>query len=1231
MRSHHLALSLLFTLFVGFSSLTAAPIAWGPATDVASVTEVLNTGTTVEAINASHSGVTNTLFLNGVSFVSNVDLLSSDNASDLFNGDTGNADYNQFLGNFDFGGGTDLVSLTVADGLLINGNDYQIQVWYVDTTKTRTTPIGDGESPNNTVDVASSPNGQFAIGTFTADGTSQTLTLETPNFSNAHITGYQIRDLGSGTSPGIITWGPATDVSADSDISLNGDLAIAVNAAAGSVTSNPTVNGVEFSSTDTLLDNSATVDVFDGSISAGYDALLSSVDFGSGSSPTLALGGGLLIPGGTYEIQVWFADTRNTRVMRFTDNQGGSFIDLGNGVAQYAIGTFTAINSNQSLQLLPQGFNTAHINAYQIRTLSLGPGLVGFFPQATSMGNETFEVTLNFNKDVTGLLESELVVSQGTLVNGSLSGSGATYSFSVTSTNPSGFTVSLPADSVEDNENNKNSLIARVFTPSDIISGPTPTLFQTHSIVSDPYLVTVHFDQAISGLSLSDFAITNGTLSNFVDHTLLHSDNIANYSLTVTPTAEGTVTLTLPHSSVISNSNGVGNISSNTLVADYQLSPRAEINGSTVSSSREFEVFFSFTPYITGFDSSDIVVTNGSVVSFEMQGRREYADRFYKATIQAQTPGQVTVFVPAGSATNRDHPSNSNIASNVFTTTVSDHFGENWVIDSASEWTTNSASSSDLTLSDGFAEPSGSATGIYSSVIHRFSRPQSPDRLTLTQTPVWSADRWTEAGNISPSGAGDAPIFLPIGNDDYYFFAANSGSYHTWHSTDMANWTRLDQFTNDGVGRATSAEYKDGTFYLLVDTPNDHTPSMYTDTDLNNGQPGINHGIVIPFGNSGGDSALFLDNADDLFHVISEDHSPILARNHSWDSPLAQHVTSTDGINGFIPQEHLPPFDIRTESTGTFGTYIHPHVSGTPISNPRPYEIHIGEQKALGDWSLMKVGDRYYTFSDFEHDDGSGFINIGISVGNSLYDSFELVANIGDGHPDPTSGFAEGQFYIITQRSTDYISSGPWVDGVEARAGVDANNDGSIDQWTNWQTLTESYDHTPGYSRVTTVTPAEIDMSSLPSGYGFQFELKLDDNVVPGSTPIMDRVEMSFNPSNFQIWSNAEGIPTTANGDHNSNAIPNLIEFILGQSSLPERLPDGSMTIITKKDALDDDYSISLEFSDTLLPDSWQTATLTTIGVKILSTTTLPNGDEQATYEIIAPNETQVFWRIAVR
>ncbi len=128
---------------------------------------------------------------------------------------------------------------------------------------------------------------------------------------------------------------------------------------------------------------------------------------------------------------------------------------------------------------------------------------------------------------------------------------------------------------------------------------------------------------------------------------------------------------------------------------------------------------------------------------------------------------------------------------------------------------------------------------------------------------------------------------------------------------------------------------------------------------------------------------------------------------------------------------------------------------------------------------------------------------------DSLDKKFTFCDNIGKGHPDPDIMFAEGQFYLITQFNQDFVSPGPWVPGVEARAGVDTDNDGTIDQWTEWQTLKESYAHKPGFAKQVKKTPAQLDTSKLPTGHGFQFELKLADTD-NGSKPMLDKVTLSF-------------------------------------------------------------------------------------------------------------------------
>jgi len=133
-----------------------------------------------------------------------------------------------------------------------------------------------------------------------------------------------------------IEWGPALNVSTDNDVSTNGSLLEAVNGAYNSFSTNPNVNGVVFVSTGAILNRDSVSDSFTNNsnlnISNNYESLLSTVDFGGGTDTTISLprNGGTLVVGEEYQIQVWFADTRNTsRVMRYTDNtNNGGSVDL---------------------------------------------------------------------------------------------------------------------------------------------------------------------------------------------------------------------------------------------------------------------------------------------------------------------------------------------------------------------------------------------------------------------------------------------------------------------------------------------------------------------------------------------------------------------------------------------------------------------------------------------------------------------------------------------------------------------------------------------------------------------------------------------------------------------------------------------------------------------------------------------------------------------------------------
>ncbi|WP_016954257.1 hypothetical protein [Catenovulum agarivorans] len=218
---------------------------------------------------------------------------------------------------------------------------------------------------------------------------------------------------------------------------------------------------------------------------------------------------------------------------------------------------------------------------------------------------------------------------------------------------------------------------------------------------------------------------------------------------------------------------------------------------------------------------------------------------------------------------------------------------------------------------------------------------------------------------------------------------------------------------------------------------------------------------------------------------------------------MAGHADSPDGIHGFEPHEHEPPIDVRTKPTGRILPYKpHPNqMEFGPDPTPYTYQEHQGPQDAFGDYTLIKIGKHYYLFCDYEPHDKNKSMRVGRWRSDDIDKQFVWDGEIGEGfHPDPSVGFAEGQFYLLVQRSSnDFISQGPWVDGVQARVGVDVNNDGAVDQWTEFTPVKASYKAKPGFARVVEEIPATLDVSELASGYQFTLELKLSkqNNVSP--------------------------------------------------------------------------------------------------------------------------------------
>lgn len=496
--------------------------------------------------------------------------------------------------------------------------------------------------------------------------------------------------------------------------------------------------------------------------------------------------------------------------------------------------------------------------------------------------------------------------------------------------------------------------------------------------------------------------------------------------------------------------------------------------------------------------------------------------------------------------------------------------GDVWQIDSVKDWQTNQQRQENLVFEKDLAKPSA-AQALYSSILNKSAEKRSVKNVLVEQSTAWL--NWKQVPNIGPKNAQDAPVFLSVKKGDYWIFArygggavnameveilkieekvykrkmtreeadaaiaklraaGNStagkkgggfaikdpsqrngtggeelglGGYHAWHSTDMKSWVHHGPVSDYKSRWMTTAEYKDGKFYLYYDNPNDQDPHLIIDSDLRDGKVGNDIGLVFADPSNGSDNAV-IRGADGKFHFIYEDWSPLNASKQAWDSPLAGHAISADGVKDW---EILPPaVDLRTNATGRVLEYKHPHQYPAMLK----YNEHLPKQDAFGDWAAILVGERYYLFADYDpaaNKQGRKGMSAAWFTSDSLDTEFTFCGNIGSGHPDPDITFAEGKFYLITQFKQDFVSAGPWVAGVTGRVGVDTDNDGQVDQWTDWQEVKESYDHKPGFARQVVKTAASIDASTLPAGYGFKFELKI--SAEKGSVrPELDKVKVVF-------------------------------------------------------------------------------------------------------------------------
>jgi hypothetical protein len=261
-----------------------------------------------------------------------------------------------------------------------------------------------------------------------------------------------------------------------------------------------------------------------------------------------------------------------------------------------------------------------------------------------------FTLDVAFSESVTGLAAADFTVTNGAA--SALTGSGDAYAVTITPAGDGTVTVELPADSAADDAGNGNS-VSNTFSIENDETAPTVTL---SSSASDPtagaFTLDIVFSESVTGLADADFAVTNGAAS-----ALTGSGDT--YALTITPAADGTVTVELPADTAVDGA-GNGNAISNTFtIENDETAPTVTLSTSDADpTSGAFTLDVVFSESVTGLVDGDFSVTNGAASGLSGSGDA------YTVTITPAADGTVSVELPADSA--EDGAGNGNAVSSLF-------------------------------------------------------------------------------------------------------------------------------------------------------------------------------------------------------------------------------------------------------------------------------------------------------------------------------------------------------------------------------------------------------------------------------------------------------------------------------------------------------------------------------------------------------------------------------------
>ncbi|MDQ0323324.1 hypothetical protein QO002_005530 [Pararhizobium capsulatum DSM 1112] len=234
---------------------------------------------------------------------------------------------------------------------------------------------------------------------------------------------------------------------------------------------------------------------------------------------------------------------------------------------------------------------------------------------------ETSLVTITFSEAVTGFSNADLTATNGTLSAVSSADGGITWTATLTpsaSITDTTNLITLDNTGVQDGAGNAGTGTTTSNNYAVDTQRPTATIVVADGAlaIGETSLVTITFNEAVTGFTNADLSVANGILG-----AVGSSDGGITWTATFTPSAsitDATNLITLANTGVadLAGNAGTGTTSSNNYTIDTQR-PTASIvvADSALAIGETSLVTITFSEAVTGFSNADLTVANGTVGS----------------------------------------------------------------------------------------------------------------------------------------------------------------------------------------------------------------------------------------------------------------------------------------------------------------------------------------------------------------------------------------------------------------------------------------------------------------------------------------------------------------------------------------------------------------------------------------------------------------------------------------